>query len=226
MSQVLAPVETAFSFLDVLKQTDAERDEIDVHFSGEALNGVAQEVWDATARIRRMAHAVWVSRLVDLALLNVLEATFKDTQLVVRRNAFAGTVSLVTLGAMNDRRSKVMGQWRESEERSDGQFATVSSQVFAEMAREGIVEWSMRTSMDEGYEVRRCPQCAKWFEPSLKSRSHFCSDKCPKTFNNRRTNDELNTFECAGVSVIPPMDDFAGLTLSAKYRNCNAASYG
>lgn len=213
MSQTLAPVETAFSFLEVLKQTDYQRDELDDYMNDYPVPEACLQAWADTEKALRIANATWVGRLIDSDMLATIEGYLKETPLQVRRNAFAGTVTLATPGVLNGLRDEAASQQRKSEEDSEGRFSTVSREVYMAMLREGVVDWTVRTAADEGYEVRRCPQCAKWFEPQVKARGRFCSDKCRKTFNNRRNsgNDAVATFVCHGCEENRTMDEFAGL---------------
>jgi hypothetical protein len=207
-----AEVETAYSFVDLLTQTEDEREELDMYIGDPPVPEVAASMWDLTEKVILIANATWVARLIDSEMLATIERYLNETSLVVRRNAFAGTVTLATPGVLGGLRDKVLKEQRENLTRSEGRFSTVTSKTYEEMVREGLVHWTVRTAADEGYEVRQCPQCAKWFEPLLKARSRFCSPKCRKGFNNLSTSShEANNFECAECDDCCSMQEFSGL---------------
>jgi hypothetical protein len=213
MSASPAYVETAFSFLELLAQTDLERDELDMYISDNPTPGQAAEMWDETEKVILIANATWVGRLIDADMLATIEGYLREAPLLVRRNAFAGTVTLATPGVLNGLKDRALKEQRDRERETDGEFSTVSTKTFAAMLREGIVDWTVRTAADGDYEVRSCTQCGKWFEPQLKSRSRFCSPKCRKDFNNLRNSahDDVTMFKCGGCGENRPMDEFAGL---------------
>jgi hypothetical protein len=213
MSLAEAKVETAFSFLEVMGQTEFERAGAREQAHHRQISETASKVWADTDRARLIANATWVTRLIDSELLAVIEGYIRETPLQLRRNGFSGEVTLVTPGLLNGLRDTVAAQRRASEERSEEHHATVDREVYLAMLREGVVDWTLRTKADDGYELRCCTQCSKWFEPQLKSRSRFCSTWCRKMFNNVRNcgNDLVTTFVCPGCEETRSMDDFAGL---------------
>jgi hypothetical protein len=210
---VSAEVETAFSFLEVLQQTEREREELDYFMEDHPVAEGVLQGWADTEKALRIANATWARRLIDSDMLAIIEGYLKATPLQVRRNAFAGTATLATPGLLSGLRDKVASERRNMEQNAGGQFSTVAPQTYLEMLAEGLVDWALRTAADESYEVRGCTQCGKWFEPALKSRSRFCSDKCRKTFNNIRssTDSDISNFVCAGCGTSRPMEEFAGL---------------
>lgn len=214
MSTTTAEVETAYSFLEVLRQAEAERDELDegCYMEDHPVSEPIQRAWDTASRTLLLANAIWVRRLVSAELNTTIQGYINETPLHLQRNPFSGAATLVTPGVSNGLRERVTESERNSEEQSEGRFSTVGPIVFLEMLREGVLDWSLRTATEEGYEVRCCAQCGRWFEPSLKGRSRFCSDKCRKTFNNLRNSDsDRASFECKGCAQSRPMEEFAGL---------------
>jgi hypothetical protein len=207
MSFPSAQVETAFSFVELLNQTDRQRDELEVCLEGDTVDELVVDSWDDTERAVRIANATWVGRLIDSEMATTIESYLAATPLHVRRNAFAGTVTLATPGVSDGLRDKALKEQRASER------YTVSPETYRAMLSEGVVEWSIRTASEDGYEVRQCAQCGNWFEPQLKDRSRFCSPKCRKTFNNVRNSghDDLTNFTCGGCGERRGMDEFAGL---------------
>jgi hypothetical protein len=210
---IAGQVETAFSFLEVLQQTERERDELKEYMDDHPVPEQVLSGWADTAKVLLIANAIWVRRLIDSDMLATIESYLKAAPLHVRRNAYAGTVTLATPGLFNGLRDKVATERRNMEQNAGGQFSTVGPETYREMIAEGIVDWAVRTGADDGYEIRRCPQCDKWFEPQMKARGRFCSDKCRKTFNNRRNSadESLTTFVCQGCEETRTMDEFAGL---------------
>lgn len=84
---------------------------------------------------------------------------------------------------------------------TNGEYFTVSTELFVSMLREGLVEWTLRANGD-GYEIRRCAYCGTWFTPQSKARSRFCKYSCRKAFNNLRvTGDrDVTTFPCPSAN--------------------------
>jgi predicted RNA-binding Zn-ribbon protein involved in translation (DUF1610 family) len=217
MSTSAAHVETAFSFLELLAQAGYEREELDEVLSDYPIAPKVAKLWDETERVLSIANATWVGRIVDSDLLAVIERHLEETPLTVRRNAFAGTVTLATPGVLGGLKDKVAKEQRESEEATQGRYSSVQPDTWRAMMREGLVDWTVRTAADQDYEVRRCTSCGKWFEPQLKSRSRFCSPKCRKEFNNLRNSgrEDVTSFLCAGCGETRSMDDFAGLRFAS-----------
>jgi hypothetical protein len=213
MSLNTGQVETAFSFVELLQQTDRERDELDEYFNDYPVGKEVEAAWAQTQKVLLVANATWVPRLIDSEMLVAVEAYLRDTPLIVRRNAFAGTVTFASPGVLTGLRDKVNTQRAASEQESRGQHSTVGPSVYAEILREGLVDWTVRTASPDGYEVRSCSECGKWFEPQLKLRSRFCSSECRKKFNNRRnsTDESVTQFVCGGCKQRRPLDEFAGL---------------
>ena len=207
-----AKVETAFTFIEVLKQADYDRVELDDYADGGSESDLWRKAWADTAKAYLIANATWVRRLIDSQMLAAMEATLRETPLQVRRNAFSGEVTIVTPGVVDGLRDKVAAERKSSAEESNGQYAAVQVDTFTAMLREAVIDWTLRTEADESYELRGCPQCSKWFEPQLKARSRFCSDKCRKGFNNlRNSGSDAANFVCHGCNEARTMDDFAGL---------------
>lgn len=217
MSTAQGETETAFSLAEVLNQTMEEREEMGDYMEAPYPEGLVAN-WSLSDKVLRIGNATWVPRLIDSDMLAAIEGFLKETPLYVRRNAYARSVTLVTPGVLNGLKDKVQVQIAENESRTDGQYPTVGVDTYGEMVREGVVDWTIRTAADEDYELRGCAQCGKWFEPTLKARSRFCSTKCRKEFNNLRNGAgaDYATFTCAGCEESRPMEEFAGLSFTVK----------
>lgn len=212
MSSSTAPVEAAFTFLDLLRQTDLEREELAEGFEDNPFPEPWASLWADTEKALVVANATWVARLIDSDILATIEGYLKKTPLHLQRNAFAGTVTLSTPGILDGLRDRVSAAKSKSEVSTEGQYSTVGPELYHAMLVEGVLDWTVRTAADEGYEVRCCAECGKWFEPQLKARSRFCSPSCRKFFNNLRNSDHsIATFECNGCEETRSMEDFSGL---------------
>jgi hypothetical protein len=127
-------------------------------------------------------------------------------------------VTLVTPGVLNGLKERVQAQRVASQQGSEGRLRAVDSTTYYEMLREGLVDWAIRTAADEDYELRGCAQCGKWFEPTLRARSRFCSVRCRKSFNNFRNGSgaEYADFVCSGCGQTRSMEkEYAGLRFLA-----------
>lgn len=215
MPRTIAPLETAFSFLEVLQQADRERAELQIYRSaagGEFVDPAAAAHYEMTEKTFEVAHGTWVPRRIDATLSAFIETRLAETPLYARRNAFSGDPMLVTCGVTEGLRDQVQELRRQRGAETEGEFYTITSQLYVAMLREGLVEWMLHAA-DQGYELRRCAQCGHWFTPQLKARSRFCNPHCRKTFNNLRASAkrDVTTFICKVCDEERPMDDFSGL---------------
>lgn len=206
-----ATLRTGLTFADALGIAEQQIRDLETRYSDDYFPSTAPD-YNQALLLLQLANGAWDRALISAELAGTIDAVVAASSLRLKRNPWSGGQGPSVLAVTEGVDSKLWSRASTELARNldSACFGSVSSDLFAEIFAEGILDWVAGGAVAA---TRKCALDGRWFTPKVRNRARFCNDECRKRFNKLRVLADVNgrTFECVICEELSEPEMFSGL---------------